>query len=674
MYRSACTATFETAEEPMVKRRMRSIVAVVVLGLLCLGLVDLGSGSASAVPAGGARPDDRSVSPRTGLSAGMMPTRSQTRRAERAAPAPSASPGAHLTYFGGPVVSNAAVVSVLWGPSGTYLPQVTGSVSPNLDTFFTHVTNSAHLSWLHEYDTSGGTNQSIGYGSFVGRTTISPSGAAGGTTIDDPTLQTELLAQINNGRLPAPTLDAAGLPNTIYALFFPEGTTICTQGVCSGQAFCAYHSSFTATVKGLARNIRYMVLPHPDANIVVGCASPTANTAQRVLQSYTSHELVETITDPDVGLATTNAAPLAWYDPLNGEISDICQGEADAGGTVTGTDGASYVVQKEWSNALNRCIVDKGSTVPSAPSRPSSRPGASRRVDVSWGAPTTDGGTAVTGFDVYRSAAAGSPGLRVASLPATATRWTSGPLGGRSRQYFGVSARNVNGSGPMSNQVSVVVDAAAPVLTVTRPSRVLQLSRRLTTSYRATDSGTGVAGYDVQYRKAAWNGRFGPYTALASGTAATTASLTGQPGHEYCFRQRARDKVGNISAWSHARCAAIPLDDRSLKTSSGWRRLHSSSAYGGTLTGTTRQGAKLILRAAHAHRLGLIVAKCPSCGRVAIYLNGSKWHTVDTAARTRRNRAILLPGTFRQRTPTIVLQNVSSKGRVLIDGLVLAHR
>ena len=187
----------------------------------------------------------------------MLPTKSQVRHAASARPLANRAAAPHLTYHGGPVVSNAAVVSVLWGGAGTYLAQVTGAVSPNMDTFFGHVTDSSYLSWLSEYDTpAGGTNQSIGFGSFAGRRAITPSSVAGGTTINDSAIQTELLGQINNGQLPAPTLDAAGLPNTVYALFFPGGTTVCDAGSCSGVQFCAYHSSFTASVKGLARNVR----------------------------------------------------------------------------------------------------------------------------------------------------------------------------------------------------------------------------------------------------------------------------------------------------------------------------------------------------------------------------------------------------------------------------------
>ena len=40
-----------------------------------------------------------------------------------------------------------------------------------------------------------------------------------------------------------------------------------------------------------------------------------------------------------------NAAPLAWYDPTNGEIGDICNAQQ---GQVSGSDSVSYTVQKEF--------------------------------------------------------------------------------------------------------------------------------------------------------------------------------------------------------------------------------------------------------------------------------------------------------------------------------------
>jgi hypothetical protein len=128
----------------------------------------------------------------------MTPTKAYRLSHRQSAASPSSPP--HLTYYGGPVVSNPAVESVLWG-AGTYLPEVTGSTTPNMDTFFGHVTNSAYTAWLGEYDTTTQSgprsNQVIGAGHFVGRKTITPSAAANGTTVDDTANQKELLDQVD---------------------------------------------------------------------------------------------------------------------------------------------------------------------------------------------------------------------------------------------------------------------------------------------------------------------------------------------------------------------------------------------------------------------------------------------------------------------------------------------
>jgi hypothetical protein len=70
-------------------------------------------------------------------------------------------------------------------------------------------------------------------------------------------------------------------------------------------------------------------------------------------QSWSAHELVETITDPDVGAATGFAPPLAWYGPAtdDGEIGDICAGQEAAF--------MGFTVQKAWSNAAAVCIVTR---------------------------------------------------------------------------------------------------------------------------------------------------------------------------------------------------------------------------------------------------------------------------------------------------------------------------
>lgn len=257
----------------------------------------------------------------------------------------------HLTYFGGRVVSSMQVVQVLWG-SGSYPTSVSSTSSPSMATFFDGVLDSPYIDWLDEYDANG---QHIARGGFVGQFTITPS--IGGSTISDAQIESELASQILAGHLPAPTTDGAGNVNTYYAIFFPHGKTI-TQGgssSCVSGGFCAYHGTI-ASVGG--HEIYYGV--HPDMQAGSGCDVGCGSGTQ--FQNYTSvasHEMVETITDPEVGLAFTNAPPLAWYDNDNGEIGDICNALQD---TILGGDGVTYTVQQEWSNAAGDCLTSAPTT------------------------------------------------------------------------------------------------------------------------------------------------------------------------------------------------------------------------------------------------------------------------------------------------------------------------
>lgn len=268
----------------------------------------------------------------------------------------TAPAGAHLTYYGGPVISNVHIVEVLYG-SGSYDPQIAGTSTPTLGNFFNDITNSGFISLLTQYSTditsTPGTNQTIGTGTFDGVYQITPSPANSGSTIDDTQVQAELIAQITAGHLPAPVLDAAGDVNTVYMIYFPPGVTTTDAGTssCVTGGYCAYHGATTNTYNGL--NLLYGIFPdmQPGSGCYSGCgSSPT------VFGNYTSvssHELAEAITDPMAALAFTLASPVAWYDSVNGEIGDICnqqQGSYLANGTT-------YTIQYEFSDAANNCAL-----------------------------------------------------------------------------------------------------------------------------------------------------------------------------------------------------------------------------------------------------------------------------------------------------------------------------
>lgn len=264
----------------------------------------------------------------------------------------AAPAGAHLTYFGGPIISNVQVIQVLYG-SGSYNAQVAGTTSPTMGNFFADITSTGLISLLQQYNTpvSGGTGQTFGNGTFAGLFQIVPAAGNNGSTITDAQIQSELLSQITAGHLPAPVLDAQGNPNTLYMIYFPPGKTISQGGSNSCQAggFCAYHGTTSSLFQ--SHNVLYGVLPDMQAGS--GCSSGCGtSTVFGNYTSVTSHELVEAMTDAFVGIATTFSAPLAWYDQTNGEIGDICNGQQ---GSYT-ANGTTYTIQLEFSNSASNCV------------------------------------------------------------------------------------------------------------------------------------------------------------------------------------------------------------------------------------------------------------------------------------------------------------------------------
>jgi hypothetical protein len=220
---------------------------------------------------------------------------------------------------------------------------------------------------------------------------------------------------------------------------------------------------------------------------------------------------------------------------------------------------------------------------------------------------------------------------------------------------------------------SVAIDNTLPMASITEPAHLFPASKTLTVRYSATDTISGVARYDVIRRSAPWNGTFG--TPTVSHVTATSQSFTGTPGNEYCFSVIAYDKAGNASAQTSERCGVVPLDDRDLGlATTGWTRGTSSGAYLGTVTRTTTAGAKLRKTGAQLNRIALIVTQCSTCGRIAIYFNGTLWRTISTFASSTHYKVVLIQPLTYLKTRTIELKAVDAGKKVVIDGLSVARQ
>jgi hypothetical protein len=287
--------------------------------------------------------DGQLLTPLTGPATYRDPRIMPIHRPGDASPMKTA-PTAQLKYYGGHVIANVKVVPVYWG-TGTMIS------ASDMHGFYAAVVNNPYLDWLSEYDTnvkavdgSTGTSQHIGRGTVDAKDyVITPSIKS--TALSDSDVSTELSHQIDIKAVPAP--DA----NTIYMIHFPLHTTIDLGGSGSCSAFCAYHSTLS---KG-GQSVYYAVLPYmgTGSGCEGGCGSATKDLDNQ--SSVSSHEMVEAITDGEIGLVTGSIGkPAAWYDSTNGEIGDICNAEQGA------LPGTSYTIQKEWSNKAGACITSGG--------------------------------------------------------------------------------------------------------------------------------------------------------------------------------------------------------------------------------------------------------------------------------------------------------------------------
>ncbi|MCY4505251.1 MAG: fibronectin type III domain-containing protein, partial [Hyphomicrobiales bacterium] len=222
------------------------------------------------------------------------------------------------------------------------------------------------------------------------------------------------------------------------------------------------------------------------------------------------------------------------------------------------TNGQSYDVQVLAQNvvgpsAWSDTAAATPATTPSAPTLLSLVPGSNRAI-VNWDAPASDGGSAITGYQVESNLTSATPWTD-AGHSGTATTLTISGLPAQSHDVR-VSATNAAGSSAPSTAASATPLAttapAAPAAPALMPGNA-----QLGVSWAApsSDGGSAITDYDVRWRQTgttSWTelDDSTPSTALT----ATISSLTN--GQSYDVEVRAQNVVGP-SAWSDT-AAATP--------------------------------------------------------------------------------------------------------------------
>jgi hypothetical protein len=216
---------------------------------------------------------------------------------------------------------------------------------PNVDDITTFTAEIGQTNYWSTIVTQYGVGAATSGTPIVLTIAQEPTGIGG--TIDDSAVQSWLQTQLDSGGV----LTGLNSPNTVFAVYFPSGTTITLQGQQSCQSFGGYHSNFTTTDTG--QNVTYAVLPR--------CASfPTASTTLVGVDAITgpaSHEYLESATDPqpetNAAYVQPDQADIIWEFVMGGgEIGDLCVPFPTAFfKPTTEPSGFTYMVQRAWSNS-----------------------------------------------------------------------------------------------------------------------------------------------------------------------------------------------------------------------------------------------------------------------------------------------------------------------------------
>ena len=235
--------------------------------------------------------------------------------------------GTSVVDYGGPVIPNVTVRLVFWGSAWA------AGTSPSADEVTTAVQTllaSSYMAGLNQY-------RGIGGGAFAGAMTESGSDPPNPFSNDD--VSRFLTGCFEAGSLPEPETD----PSLLYCVIMPPGvayTSVSTVGEHSYYWYMDYDFPFDLDIN----KVHYAWVMNDG----------TLSSVSRIF----SHELVESVTDPEGDGVQLNAPGICTADPNNWcEIGDVCSST----GLVGGVTAQSY-----WSQTDGTCVVPSASTPPPA--------------------------------------------------------------------------------------------------------------------------------------------------------------------------------------------------------------------------------------------------------------------------------------------------------------------
>lgn len=348
-----------------------------------------------------ARAGVRPISPHSATKGVALPQQTRVGSTARTRGTAGTAPThvGQLSYHGGAWMQSSVVVGVYWRPSGWTGGTISLGFKSLVDGYLANVA-ADHGKTGNVF--SVGDQYGVGYGVTYGGSLVDtdplPSNPEGcnhpafsqdvsGTCLSNGDVENELYDFLTAHGLPGDSGEGPTHPTRMYVFFLPPGVNDCffdydpntglpvAPRYCSALAsrdayFCAYHRAFTwipdaewpdgdgdtefdSDNDGDA-TYNYANMPYVWG--YGGCQegqSPNGNVEADAAVSVTSHEFMESMTDPYGD---------GWYDAAGYEIADKCDrvygstlGTLASGSFNQLVGTGHYWTQLEYSNALNGC-------------------------------------------------------------------------------------------------------------------------------------------------------------------------------------------------------------------------------------------------------------------------------------------------------------------------------
>jgi fibronectin type 3 domain-containing protein len=400
----------------------------------------------------------------------------------------------------------------------------------------------------------------------------------------------------------APTLSSASAGNATVSLTWNAPTS---NGGSAITNYKLYRSTSTGTETLLTTLGN--VSSYTDSGLANGVTyyyklSAVNTIGESALSGETNATPVTTPTAPSLNSATagTNSVALAWTAPSsNGgsAISGYKVYRSTSSGTETLlttlgnvtnwtdtglTGGVTYYYQLTAVNSVGEsgrsaeknASPTSAATIPGAPTLSSASAG-NATVSLTWNAPSSNGGSAITNYKLYRSTSSGTETLL--TTLGNVTSYTDSGLGNGVTYYYKVSAVNAIGESALSGELNATPTqpATAPGAPSLNSATAGNNSVALAWTAPSSNGGSAVTGYNV-YRSTT-SGTETLLTTLGNVTNWTDTGLTA--GVTYYYQLTAVNNVGE-SARSTER-SAVPTSADSTAPS-------KPSGLSAALTGTTQ--------------------------------------------------------------------------------------